>query len=620
MKKKLIAVAFLASGLTFGQVGIGTNTPNSSLDIISKNGATDKDGILIPRITKDDLAKKTAGTYAASQHGAMVFITNATAPTGTNPSLNQTNNIIGRGFYYFKWDATTSSGTWVSLTSDADLRFVGTNNHTTQDAGIDGNGTSLGNGSNNIAIGKNSLQSNTSANELIGIGSNALNSFNYQSDNTDGIIGIGVNALKNYNPASGNEPNLAIGKNSLTENTTGYGNHAVGYNALSKQTVGNFNTALGYGALQNNERGSFNTAFGNKSLNSLIENYQGNTAFGYRTAMELKKGNDNTYIGSNTAVFLVNTETYSDNTFIGANVTTSTSLTPQTQIIYNRTTALGSSSLKNLPETTKRIYSSSFLGYGTKVTGTQENYEFSTAIGSEAMVGASNSIVLGRVPGYPVNNTTQDKVGIGTVEPTNALHVKASSNPVKIEGLLSTTDSSNQLIALDAEGLVKKMDKSVIANNIYLNDGTIATNRIVSLSGTNNTLTFTRTGTVGASDIPVLATNGSVQTIALRLDSDARLKENIKPINGDLALKLNPVTYNWNKAGKDKGGNNLLQYGFIAQEVEKVMPDAVFTDKDGYKSVNYIEVIPVLAQKIKDQDELIKKLIDRVEKLESKTK
>jgi hypothetical protein len=55
--------------------------------------------------------------------------------------------------------------------------------------------------------------------------------------------------------------------------------------------------------------------------------------------------------------------------------------------------------------------------------------------------------------------------------------------------------------------------------------------------------------------------------------SDFNLKENIAPINYGLneILKLNPVTFDWKKDTINQG----KQYGFIAQEVQKIMPDLV---------------------------------------------
>jgi hypothetical protein len=59
------------------------------------------------------------------------------------------------------------------------------------------------------------------------------------------------------------------------------------------------------------------------------------------------------------------------------------------------------------------------------------------------------------------------------------------------------------------------------------------------------------------------------------------------------------VTFKW------KQGDTLLHYGYIAQEVEKTMPDQVKTDEKGMKSVNYIEV---LVKKINDLENRIKQL------------
>ena len=67
--------------------------------------------------------------------------------------------------------------------------------------------------------------------------------------------------------------------------------------------------------------------------------------------------------------------------------------------------------------------------------------------------------------------------------------------------------------------------------------------------------------------------------------SDERLKDNITDISWGLSeiLKLRPVSYHW----KNDEINQGLQYGFIAQEVQDVMPELVkeFTTKDGENDV-----------------------------------
>ena len=66
--------------------------------------------------------------------------------------------------------------------------------------------------------------------------------------------------------------------------------------------------------------------------------------------------------------------------------------------------------------------------------------------------------------------------------------------------------------------------------------------------------------------------------------SDERLKENIRPIKNALedVCALQGVTFDW----KDTGAYG---QGFIAQQVEPIMPEIISTNKDdGMKSVNYV--------------------------------
>lgn len=116
-----------------------------------------------------------------------------------------------------------------------------------------------------------------------------------------------------------------------------------------------------------------------------------------------------------------------------------------------------------------------------------------------------------------------------------------------------------------------------------------------------------------------LLTNGVVQAPAFYYSSDERLKKNIETISNSDALKqvlaLRPVTYNW----KDPKQPTKTQLGFIAQEVEKVMPSLVDTNEDtGLKSVDYARVVPVLVGAIKDQQEQINELKAEVSALKSR--
>jgi hypothetical protein len=85
--------------------------------------------------------------------------------------------------------------------------------------------------------------------------------------------------------------------------------------------------------------------------------------------------------------------------------------------------------------------------------------------------------------------------------------------------------------------------------------------------------------------------------------SDERLKKNIidlKNVGGDLQ-KLRTVGFDWKS-------NNEADIGFIAQDVEKIFPSMVKTDKDGFKSVKYMNFVPILVQGYREQANEISKL------------
>ena len=58
--------------------------------------------------------------------------------------------------------------------------------------------------------------------------------------------------------------------------------------------------------------------------------------------------------------------------------------------------------------------------------------------------------------------------------------------------------------------------------------------------------------------------------------------------------------------------------GFIAQQLEEIVPTAVHTRSDGYKTVKYEKVVPILVQAIKEQQSLIEQLTARIEALENR--
>ncbi len=104
---------------------------------------------------------------------------------------------------------------------------------------------------------------------------------------------------------------------------------------------------------------------------------------------------------------------------------------------------------------------------------------------------------------------------------------------------------------------------------------------------------------------------GQVRANGVVLTSDQRFKQNIRPLRSALAsaLALRGVRYEWNALGVQHGGKaGAPQVGFIAQELEKVYPELVSTDADGYKAVNYAQLTPVLLEALKEQQQQIEAL------------
>jgi len=109
--------------------------------------------------------------------------------------------------------------------------------------------------------------------------------------------------------------------------------------------------------------------------------------------------------------------------------------------------------------------------------------------------------------------------------------------------------------------------------------------------------------------------------------SDERMKENTQPLGGTLQklLKLESKRYNYKI---DSESNNISPefeemmtretFGFIAQELEQVFPQLVFRPNvvNKYYSINYLGMIPVLLEAIKEQQYIIETLQQKTEYLE----
>ena len=129
----------------------------------------------------------------------------------------------------------------------------------------------------------------------------------------------------------------------------------------------------------------------------------------------------------------------------------------------------------------------------------------------------------------------------------------------------------------------------VSANNIVYNDQNLSYNQ------TSNTLILEN-----------ISASGVITATDFNSSSDIALKENVEVIDNplDKLLELRGVTFDW-KASKKSG------VGVVAQDVEKVLPQAVGGSED-QKTVNYNAIIGLLVESVKQQQKEIEELRKRL--------
>jgi|CZKU01.1.fsa_nt_gi hypothetical protein len=110
--------------------------------------------------------------------------------------------------------------------------------------------------------------------------------------------------------------------------------------------------------------------------------------------------------------------------------------------------------------------------------------------------------------------------------------------------------------------------------------------------------------------------NGNVHvTGTFSQNSDLRLKKNVKPLESSLnqVLRLRGVNYEWRDASRGAG----TQSGFIAQDVEKVFPQWVGLDPDGYKTLNTRGLEALTVESIRALELENEALAERIRTLET---
>ena len=560
-----------------------------------------------------------------------INIAEGCAPSGINDAIRELmaqlkdfqTGAVGDSFNGPVGTSTAAAGAFTTLSASSTLSVTGAGS-------IQGLTVGRGAGavSTNTAVGSNALAANSTGAEITAVGRNALaaNTVNYAT---------------------------AVGANALTANTTGAANAAFGAYALSTNTTGAGNSAfgaLGFGlsdsALQANTTGSYNSAFG---LGALAKNTTatGNTALGYQAGYTNQTGVDVVYIGYQAGY----TATGNDNTFVGSVAGKLTTTGAANTAVggaagYSTTTGAFNTSLgRQALFSNTTASSNTAVGYqaGYSTTTGAQNTTLGVQAGYSTTTGLRNTFIGGSA-GY---NTTTGSYNtyVGSLNSANS----------RGAGTAMTTGSNNVIIG-NYDGNYVGIDIRTSSNNIVLSDGDGAPRLWVDTYGNshfgltsttaipaysnggdpshtlgnmsaypstvsrlniqeraNNWITWTN-GSGGNNG--VVSVNGAGVTYGS--NSDYRLKEDVAPLIGALArvAALKPVTFKWIIDGSSSEG-------FIAHEVQEIIPLAVKGEKDGmaddgtnrphYQSLDASMIIATLTAAIQEQQAIILSLKARLD-------
>ena len=455
---------------------------------------------------------------------------------------------------------------------------------------------------NSIAIGNNATSGANS-----GGGQNSIaigNQAKANSTSDSGTSGIAIGA---YSNAGGHS--VALGTSALNSNTTGSDNIAVGTSALKSNTTGSVNTALGENSLYANTTGGHNISIGDYALSA------SNT------------GSNNIAIGREAMYFQTNINT--GNTAVGAQAMAGTS---KASNYYN--TAIGYQALHSAGNTSHNAGHNTAVGAEALYNNITGNYNTSIGSGACQYVTGSNKTCIGANsgPSYSaaLGQGTEKTIFLGDADttvyiPGNLVVGKRAFIGASVRNVRATASGKgDQTYEIKKTGVVVN-GNLFVKGMIFFNDGTDdwLNPGTIKYNGKNDgygAQAYGREITQNADLIYYSDYAGKV--VHQRQDSDRRLKYVGKDNNDGLAKIKQLKVFNY---VYKKDTTKTPHVGVIAQDLQKVFPNAVQKGKDGFLTIRMedmfyavINAIKELDAKYQAQEKRINDLEKRIEKLEAK--
>jgi hypothetical protein len=278
-----------------------------------------------------------------------------------------------------------------------------------------------------------------------------------------------------------------------------------------------------------------------------------------------------------------------------------------------------------------RLNASGNLGIGTTSPATRLDVIGGSLATSGDGILAAGGLTAGRLVSDGVNLTINP---IHTYFDSKAYEISAGSTSGFVSGVVVAARSFTGTGGEGVSFWTRNIERARIDGSGNLLVGTttqvLSAKQTLSYGSGSNGLAINCVDDVNATDFAIFRANGAVcgavsrigttSAVAYVTTSDYRAKENIAPMTGALAkvLKLKPVTYDWKSGGSSQG--------FIAHELQAVVPDAVVGEKDAidadgnpkYQGIDTSFLVATLTAAIQEQQALIQSLTDRIAQLENK--
>ena len=213
--------------------------------------------------------------------------------------------------------------------------------------------------------------------------------------------------------------------------------------------------------------------------------------------------------------------------------------------------------------------------------------------------------------------TNGGELGIGLTDPQARLHIAYNSDVTPMGGgTVIIGDVNGDNIAMDSNEIMARDNGSTALLHIQREGGDLWINNSTGLVVKDSK----DVGIGTSSPQHKLDVRGNIGNNTTLHHSDIRWKKNIASLSKSLSkvMQLRGVAFEWrHDEYAEMNFPNGQQIGLIAQEVEKVVPEVVSTNDDGYQSVAYTKLVPLLIEAVKDLQTEVAQLKVELENLQS---